>query len=139
MASASPAPLTMVVLSLSMVTFSAVPSMSMVVFSSVNPRSSEITVPPVRIAISSSMALRRSPKPGALTAAIFNVPLSLLTTKVAKASPSTSSATTTRGLPVCATGSKTGKRSFIVEIFLSNNNIYGVSRSASIFSEFVTK
>ena len=111
----------------------------MVVFSSVNPRSSEITVPPVRIAMSSSIALRRSPKPGALTAAILSEPLSLLTTRVANASPSTSSATTTSGFPVCATGSKTGKRSFIVDIFLSNSNIYGFSRSASIFSESVTK
>ena len=29
-----------------------------------------MTVPPVRIAMSSSMALRRSPKPGALTAVV---------------------------------------------------------------------
>jgi hypothetical protein len=35
--------------------------------------------------MSSSMALRRSPKPGALTAAIFRPPRSLLTTSVARA------------------------------------------------------
>jgi hypothetical protein len=38
-------------------------------FSRLMPRSSMTAVPPVRIAMSSSMALRRSPKPGALTAA----------------------------------------------------------------------
>src|SRR5437016_3220221 len=56
------------------------------------PRSSVMALPPVRIAISCSMALRRSPKPGALTAATCSVPRSLLTTRVASASPSTSSA-----------------------------------------------
>ena len=39
-----------------------------------------------------SIALRRSPKPGALTATDLNVPRILLTTSVARASPSTSSA-----------------------------------------------
>ena len=43
--------------------------------------------------MSSSIALRRSPKPGALTAATLRPPRSLLTTRVASASPSTSSAT----------------------------------------------
>ena len=43
-----------------------------------------MTVPPVSIAMSSSIALRRSPKPGALTAATFRPPRSLLTTSVAK-------------------------------------------------------
>ena len=42
--------------------------------------------------MSCSIALRRSPKPGALTAATLTIPRMLLTTKVAKASPSTSSA-----------------------------------------------
>ena len=82
---ASPAPFTIVVLSLSTVTVSAVPSMLKSAFSSVNPLSSEITVPPVKIAMSSNIALRLSPKPGAFTAAIFNPPRNLFTTKVAKA------------------------------------------------------
>ena len=43
--------------------------------------------------MSSSVRLRRSPKPGALTATAVNVPRSLFTTMVARASPSTSSAT----------------------------------------------
>ena len=115
----SPAPFTRVVLSLSIVTLSADPNISNVVFSKVNPLSSEITVPPVKTAISSSIAFLLSPKPGALTAAIFKEPLSLFTTRVAKASPSTSSAITSNGFPLCATGSNIGKRSFIAEIFLS--------------------
>ena len=73
--------------------------MSIVVFSRVNPLSSEITVPPVKIAISSSIAFLLSPKPGALTAAILRDPLNLLTTNVARASPSISSAIINKGLP----------------------------------------
>jgi hypothetical protein len=49
--------------------------------------------------MSSSIALRRSPKPGAFTAATLSVPRILLTTSVARASPSTSSATISSGLP----------------------------------------
>ena len=70
-----------------------------VTFSSLMPRSSEMSWPPVRMAMSSSIALRRSPKPGALTAATFRPPRSLLTTSVASASPSTSSAMMSSGLP----------------------------------------
>jgi hypothetical protein len=55
-------------------------------------------VPPVRMAMSCSMALRRSPKPGALTAQTLRVPRSLFTTSVARASPSTSSAMIRSGL-----------------------------------------
>ena len=95
----SPAPLTTVVLSLSIVTRSAVPNISKVVFSRVKPLSSDTTVPPVKIAISSNIAFLRSPNPGALTAAILREPRNLLTTKVAKASPSTSSAIINKGLP----------------------------------------
>ena len=49
--------------------------------------------------MSSSIALRRSPKPGALTAATLRPPRSLLTTRVASASPSTSSAMISSGVP----------------------------------------
>src|SRR5258708_7286459 len=62
----------MVVLSLSIVTRLAVPRSSILTPSSLMPRSSVIALPPVRIAISCSIALRRSPKPGAFTAASFN-------------------------------------------------------------------
>ena len=64
-----PAPSMMVVLSLSTTIRLARPRSLSVTFSSLMPRSSAITLPPVRIAMSSSMALRRSPKPGAFTAA----------------------------------------------------------------------
>ena len=69
--------------------------------------------------MSSSMALRRSPKPGALTAHTWSVPRSLFTTSVASASPSTSSAMISSGLPCCATFSSSGSRSFMFEIFFS--------------------
>ena len=69
--------------------------------------------------MSSSMALRRSPKPGALTAATFRPPRSLLTTSVASASPSTSSAMITSGLPACTTASSSGSSGCRVESFFS--------------------
>src|SRR3984957_6890993 len=94
-----PAPSMIVVFSFSMRTRLAVPSIWRVTFSSLMPRSSAIIVPAVRTAISCSIALRRSPKPGAFTAATFRPPRRRLTTSVAKASPSTSSATMTSGLP----------------------------------------
>ena len=59
--------------------------------------------------MSSSMRLRRSPKPGALTATAVKVPRSLLTTIVARASPSTSSAMISSGRPAWMTCSSTGK------------------------------
>ena len=68
-------------------------------FSNLIPKSSEITCPPVRMAISSNIAFLLSPKPGALTATTFKPPLSLFTTKVASASPSTSSDIIIKGLP----------------------------------------
>ena len=62
------------------------------------PKSSLITCPPVKIAMSSNIAFLLSPKPGALTAAIFKPPRSLFTTNVARASPSISSAIINNGL-----------------------------------------
>ena len=67
--------------------------------------------------MSCSMALRRSPKPGALTATERKVPRILFTTRVDSASPSTSSAMMTSGLPDCMTFSRTGSRSLTAEIF----------------------
>jgi hypothetical protein len=66
--------------------------------------------------MSCSIALRRSPKPGALTATTLKVPRILLTTSVERASPSTSSAMTTSGLPAWTTFSSTGRTSAIAEI-----------------------
>ena len=106
----------MVVLSLVMMTRLAVPSRSRVTFSSLRPTSSLMTWPPVRTAMSCSIALRRSPKPGALTAAALNVPRILFTTSVARASPSMSSAMMTSGLPVFITASSVGSMAWTVEI-----------------------
>ena len=114
-----PAPSTMVVLSLSTTIDLAVPRSFSVTASSFMPRSSLMSLPPVRIAMSSSMALRRSPKPGALTAQMLSVPRSLLTTSVARASPSMSSAMINRGLLVPRTDSSKGSMSFMFEIFFS--------------------
>ena len=66
--------------------------------------------------MSSSIALRRSPKPGALTATETNSPRILLTTSVESASPSTSSAMISSGLPALATCSSSGSRSATAEI-----------------------
>ena len=94
-----PEPLTIVLFSLSTFTLFADPKSVNLTFSSFIPKSSEITCPPVKIAMSSSIAFLLSPKPGALTATTFKPPLNLLTTNVAKASPSTSSEIIIRGLP----------------------------------------
>jgi len=101
--------------------------------------SSETTLPPVRTARSSSMALRRSPNPGAFTALTLSVPRSLFTTRVANASPSTSSATMSSGAPIFAICSSTGKRSFMLLIFFSLIRIYGSSSTTSMRSGSVTK
>ncbi len=69
--------------------------------------------------MSCSIALRRSPKPGAFTAATLRPPRSLLTTSVASASPSTSSAMISSGLPVCTTASSSGSSSCRPESFFS--------------------
>ena len=107
--------------------------------SSLNPLSSETTVPFVKIAISSSIAFLLSPNPGAFTAATFRAPLILFTTNVDRASPSTSSAIIIRGFPVFAVCSKIGSKSFIAEIFWSYIKIYGLSSSTSILSGSVMK
>ncbi|EXI68774.1 MAG: hypothetical protein AW07_04331 [Candidatus Accumulibacter sp. SK-11] len=89
--------------------------------------------------MSSSMALRRSPKPGALTAQVFRMPRMLLTTRVASASPSTSSATISSGRLDLATCSRTGSRSRMFEIFLSKIRMNGFSRIAFCFSLLLMK
>ena len=66
--------------------------------------------------MSCSMSFRRSPKPGALTATDLKVPRILLTTRVDSASPSTSSAMMTSGLPDCMTFSSSGSRSLTLLI-----------------------
>ena len=90
--------------------------------------------PPVTMAMSSSMRLRRSPKPGALTATEVNVPRSLLSTSVGSASPSTSSAMISSCLPACMTFSSTGSRSLIELIFWLAMRMYGSDSTASMRS-----
>ena len=106
-----PLPPTIVVSSLSILTFLQEPRSLIVTFSSFIPSSSLITWPPVSMARSSSIDFLLSPKPGALTAATFNPPRSLLTTNVASASPSTSSAIIRRGLLDLTTDSSSGNKS----------------------------
>ena len=132
--SESPAPSTITVFSLSIFTWRAEPSMSMVASFSSRPSSSVMTWPPVRMAISCSISLRRSPKPGAFTATQVNVPRSLFSTRVARASPSTSSAMMSSFLPCCTTCSSRPMISWMLEIFLSVIRISGLSSTASIFS-----
>ena len=67
--------------------------------------------------MSCSIALRRSPKPGALTATTLTVLRIALTTSVDSASPSTSSATMSSGLAPATTFSSSGSSSAIEEIF----------------------
>ena len=98
-----------------------------------------MSLPPVRIAMSSSMALRRSPKPGALTAQTWSVPRSLLTTRVASASPSISSEMIRKCRFCLAICSRIGSRSFMEEIFFSKIRILAFSRTTSIRSASVTK
>ena len=75
--------------------------------------------------MSCSMALRRSPKPGALTAQVLIMPRMLLTTSVASASASTSSAITSSGRPALTTSSSSGTSSF------SDDSLWSYSRMAT--------
>ncbi len=124
-APALPRPSTIVVFSLSIVTVLADPNWSTVTCFKSIPSSSLITVVPVNIAISSNIAFLLSPKPGALTATTSNVPRSLLTTIVANASPSTSSATIINFKFCCIVCSKIGNISCKFVIFLSVTRING--------------
>ena len=81
--------------------------------------------------MSCSIALRRSPKPGAFTATEGNRPRMRFTTSVASASPSTSSAMISSGLPVCMTFSSSGSSVWTEEILPWCRRMYGSSRTAS--------
>ena len=106
---------------LSLVTFTvlAVPMVSMVASARVMPKSLSMTWAPVTAAMSSRMRLRRSPKPGALTATTLRVPRSLFSRMVDKASPSTSSATRNSGRPERMISSSSGMNSWMVDTFWS--------------------
>lgn len=129
MASFSPDPSKMMVSSLVTMMFLHCPKTVGSDFSKLNPMSSEITVPPVKMAISFKMAFLLSPKAGALTAQIFNPPLNLLRTRVAKASLSTSSQIIKRDLFWDMACSKKCKMDWTLEIFFSANKMRGFSNS----------
>src|SRR6185312_7852703 len=90
------------------------------------------------MARSSRNALRRSPKNGALTATAFSVLRIELTTNVESASPSTSSATISSGLPLSATFSSSGSRSGS-ELIFSRCSSSASSSTASWESKSVMK
>ena len=123
MSSDEPEPSMIVVASFVTVTFLELPSCSSWIVSNFNPFSSDTTVPPVRIAMSSKISLRRSPNPGDFTAATFRVPRILFTTRAASASPSMSSATIRSERPPCAVFSSVGRSSLSAEIFLSTRRM----------------
>lgn len=129
MASFSPLPSKMMVSSLVMMIYLQVPKQAGSDFSKVNPISSLTTVPPVKIAISFKIAFLLSPKAGAFTAQIFNPPLNLFNTKVAKASDSTSSQITNKGLFSFMACSKKCKIDYTEETFFSAIKIKGFSNS----------
>ena len=89
--------------------------------------------------MSSNIDFLLSPKPGAFTATTLRPPLNLLTTKVAKASPSTSSEIIIKGLLACTTDSKRGTIGCKFVNFFSTNRTNGLSNSVIIFSVLVTK
>ena len=134
MACFSPAPSTIRAASLETLTVLAVPSISILASASVMPKSLSMTCAPVTAAMSSRMRLRRSPKPGALMATQLNVPRSLFSRMVARASPSTSSATMNSGRPDFMMVSSSGTMSWMLEIFWSVSRMNGSDRTASIFS-----
>jgi hypothetical protein len=115
----SPPPSTMVVLFLSTTTFFARPRCSSETFSNWRPRSSLIKVPPVNVAISPSIALRRSPKPGALTAQTFKRATQLVHNQKRQRFCIDIFANDQQGLTGCADLFKNGTRSRMLLIFFS--------------------
>jgi hypothetical protein len=68
--------------------------------------------------MSSSIALRRSPKPGALPAATSRMPRTEFTTSVASASPTTPSAIIRSGLLAFVAAYEIGIRSRIADLLV---------------------
>mmetsp|Transcript_7462 Transcript_7462/g.19379 ORF Transcript_7462/g.19379 Transcript_7462/m.19379 type:complete len:241 (-) Transcript_7462:675-1397(-) len=139
MSAFAPAPSRRMVSSLLIVTRFAVPSAVRSSVSSLRPMSSDTTWPPVSTAMSCKLALRLSPKPGALTAATFMPPRSLFTTRVASASPSTSSEMMRSGrcdLTIC---SRSGSSVCSCETFFSTRRMNGFSSSHFIVLGLVMK
>ena len=121
------------------ITLRALPATSVSTLSKLIAWSSLTTVPPVNVAMSCKISLRRSPKAGALTATTLSTPLSLLSISVPSTSPSISSAIISRSfLPACANCSSTGRNSCIELIFLSVIKIDGFSSTASMRAASLT-
>ena len=140
MACLAPPPPTRVQWSLLTTTRLHRPSWSSCAPSSVAPSSSEMTWPPVSTARSSSIALRRFPKPGAFTATQCSAPRTLLTTRVASASASTSSAMISSDAFFCTTFSSSGSSGFMLGDLLVVEQHQRVGRAPhSIFSMSLTK
>ena len=109
------------------------------IFSILLPLVGDTTVPPVRIAMSSRIAVLRSPKSGAFTAHTLIVAFALLTTKIANASCSMSSATISSGrLSACAACNK-GNTCAVLVSLPSYKKINGLSNTACIVELSVTK
>lgn len=135
----SPAPPIIMVSSLLMITYLAEPSTVRSWSSSECPRSSVTKVDPVANAISCIVLRRLSPKPGDFTAATLSPPRSLLMTKVASASLSISSATSSSGFYCCAHASRKGNIYCTEEIFLSTKRIAQLLNSTLLALGSVTK
>mmetsp|Transcript_1777 Transcript_1777/g.2732 ORF Transcript_1777/g.2732 Transcript_1777/m.2732 type:complete len:225 (+) Transcript_1777:564-1238(+) len=121
--SAFPAPFRIIVSSLETVTFLACPRASAPMSSSFTSRSSLARVAPLMTEISCKLAFLLSPNPGALTATTLRPPRSLLITRVARASDSTSSATISKGDPCRDMDSRIGISCCADEIFFSTSRI----------------
>jgi len=74
-----------------------------------------------------------------LIAQLLSPPRSRLTISVANASPSTSSATTSKGTPVFTACSSSGTKSLSAPIFRSESRMRQSSNTAAIFSASVMK
>ena len=134
-----PPPPINVVLSLSTSMRLARPRSSSVARARLRPSSSLMTLAPVSAAMSCSIALRRAPKPGALTAQVLMAPRTLLITSVASASLSMSSAITNKGWPDLATASSSGTSSLIDDSRRSHSRMCTSSSTAEPRSALLMK
>ena len=101
--------------------------------------SSETTWPPVRTAISSSIALRRSPKPGALTAQLFRRAADVIDDQRRQRFALDVLGYDQQRRPAFTTSSSSGSRSLRTPIFRSEIRTSASSITASIFSGLVMK
>ncbi len=127
----------MVVSSLATSTFFARPRSCSVAFSSFRTQLLGDDRAAGEMAMSSSMALRRSPKPGALTAVVFRMPRMLFTTAWRAPRRRRPSAMIRSCLPDFATCSSSGRRSRMLLIFLSCRRMYGSSSSDTLLVRIV--